>query len=317
MRASWRPEAAGSPPPPLPPDDEDEDETPANPSKASRLISKYGWRVYALPVLMVLTVLVVVDNGMGSGAQPEEKTTGTSEEAPAAIATENPAAPVAVNIPTAELPEGGEYTQAGAGSWHVVDGGGEQAGTVGEVLTYTVEVEDGLDAASYTGDDSFATAVEGTLSDPRSWTGSGEVSLRRVGAGEEPDFKVSLTSPDTTHRPDMCGFSIPYESSCYKRNPDKRVVINLARWVRGAKAFSSDMTSYRQYAINHEVGHALGNQHKGCDAPDGLAPVMMQQTFGVSNDYVAQLNQVDEYNKDAVPTDGVICKPNAWPNPSS
>ncbi|MGH3951671.1 MAG: DUF3152 domain-containing protein, partial [Pseudonocardiaceae bacterium] len=41
----------------------------------------------------------------------------------------------------------------------------------------------------------------------------------------------------------------------------------------------------------------------------------MQQTFGVSNDYVAKLNKADPGNYGAVPRDGKICKPNAWPNP--
>ena len=317
LQATWQPDV--TPPPPPPEDDpEDGDGKPAKPSKASKLVDRYGWRVYAVPVLMVLTVLVVVDNGKGSGAQDQDPANpGSAESDQAAVATENPAPPAEVNIPTAELPEGGEYTQAGAGTWHTVPGEGPQVGSASEVYTYTIEVEDGLDPGSYTGDEAFATAVEGTLSDPRSWTGNGEVSLQRVGEDQEPDFRVSLTSPETLKRTDLCGFGIPYEASCYRRDSDNRVVINLARWARGAKAFEYELTAYRQYAINHEVGHALRNNHVGCAEEGALAPVMMQQSFGVANDYVAQLNENETSNKDAVPADGKVCKPNAWPNPAA
>jgi hypothetical protein len=288
-------------------------------SKLARSVSTYSWRAYALPVLLVLTALVVFEsvNDPGRPADGAEgmspnAVAATTEESSDPLATENPVDPVDLDIPTAELPDGGEYTQSGKGTWHIVPGGGKKVGK-GQLITYTVEVEDGLDPATFAGEDAYANTVEQVLSDPRGWTGSGEISLQRVDASApEPDFRVSLTSPDTTHRPDMCGFSIKYESSC-NLSGQKRVVINLARWVRGAKAFSGDMVGYRQYAINHEVGHALGNGHEGCATDGELAPVMMQQTFGVANDYVAKLNGYDP--NQGVPADGKVCKPNGWPNP--
>lgn len=286
--------------------------------KLGRNVLTYSWRAYALPVLLVLTALVVFETANDPG-RPADGAEGmsnalaaTTEASRAPLATENPVGPVDLDIPTAELPDGGEYTQSGKGTWHVVPGGGEKVGK-GQLITYTVEVEDGLDPATFAGEDAYANTVEQILSDPRGWTGSGEISLQRVDASApEPDFRLSLTSPDTTHRPDMCGFSIKYESSC-NLSAQKRVVINLARWVRGAKAFNGDMVGYRQYAINHEVGHALGNGHEGCADDGELAPVMMQQTFGVSNDYVAKLNDYDP--NQGVPADGKVCKPNGWPNP--
>ncbi len=80
-----------------------------------------------------------------------------------------------------------------------------------------------------------------------------------------------------------CGYDIQLEASCY--NPayvdgQPRVFINEARWVRGAVPFQGDVGSYRQYLINHEVGHAMGYQrHEGCAENGALAPIMMQQTF--------------------------------------
>lgn len=292
-------------------------------SNVSRWVGTYGWRVYALPVLLVLTVIAVFDaQGDGSkslGAAPaaESSTTNEIEPAPRSPdATENPAEPIDLDIPSARLPGGGAYTKSGKGTWHLVPGKGKVVGEDGKLYRYTVEVEDGIDPSSYGGDDAFATMVEGTLSDPRSWTGDGKVRFQRIGKPEQADFRISLTTPGTNHKPDICGYSIRYESSCYRRSID-RVVINLARWVRGAKAFNADMGTYRQYAINHEVGHALGNGHVGCGRTDSLAPVMMQQSFGVANDYVAKLNGADPTNYGAVPKDGKVCKPNAWPNPAA
>ncbi|OQO90271.1 hypothetical protein B1813_17740 [Saccharomonospora piscinae] len=313
LRAAWRPEGTRT-------------RHASTKSGLRRFTAAFGWRAYLVPILLVVTALVVFDTTRGSGASdngsPDAASSGgngADEEQRAPVATEVPASPVDLDIPTAELPDGGDYTESGEGSWHVVplaEGSGEQAGETGEVWTYTVEVEDGLDPGSYTGDDSFAASVEAILASERSWVGTGDVAMKRVdGSHPAPRFRVSLTSPETTG--ELCGTAIPFESSCYKSTtPDgPRVVINLARWVRGAKAFGGDDTGYRQYVINHEVGHALGNNHVGCREDAELAPVMMQQTFGVANDYVAKLNDMPGGDVGAVPADGKVCKPNAWPNP--
>lgn len=278
-----------------------------------------------MPILLVLTTLVVFDTVQGPDRRDDNpRLSGSTESNTSAlrspVVSENPAEQVELDIPTAKLPSGGAYTEAGEGTWHVVPGQGEKAGETGRLYTYTVEVEDGIDPASYAGDTSFARAVEEALSDPRGWTWDGSVSLQRVdGDSPEPDFRVSLTTSATAHRPEVCGGEIPFETSCYRREmaEGNRVIINLARWVRGALAFNGDMTSYRQYLVNHEVGHALGLGHTGCPEDGDLAPVMMQQSFGVANDYVAELNNVPGGDQGAVPADGKTCKPNAWPNPQA
>ncbi|MEW2499800.1 DUF3152 domain-containing protein [Amycolatopsis sp. NPDC047767] len=283
----------------------------------------YGWRLYALPVMVVLTLLVLVNT-----ATTSVPSTAAQQPAPAAAPArvessvdsaepgvpENPAKPADPNVPTADLPAGGPYTQTGQGEWHVIPGSGPKIGS-GRLYRYTVEVEDGIDPASYAGDDSFAAAVQGILSDAKSWTADGKVALQRVDASDpHPDFRVSLSTPDTTHRADACGFSITYEASCFRRSMH-RVLINLSRWVRGAKAYGANTTAYRQYAINHEVGHALGHSHVGCGGTGRPAPVMMQQTFGVADDYVARLNNVPGGDQGAVPADHRVCVTNSWPFP--
>jgi len=313
LAAAWKPPTSAQ----LEQDPEEAREARLSKNTLRRLIGTYGWRVYALPVLLVITVLVAVNTaGEPPPTNSSQNTEGVGVEDRGP--EEQPAVPRDLDIPTAELPAGGDFTQSGTMAYHVVpvpaDGkSGKEAGTGGRLYHYTVEVENGIDASSYAGDDAFAGAVEKTLSDVRSWIGTGQVKLQRVGADyPNPDFRVSLTTPDTAKRPDVCGFDIPFPTSCYTRAFDHRVVINLSRWVRGALAFT-DLGLYRQYAINHEVGHALGNSHVGCKEDGALAPVMMQQSFGVSNDYVAQLNAVDQYNSKAVPADGKTCAPNAWP----
>jgi hypothetical protein len=68
--------------------------------------------------------------------------------------------------------------------------------------------------------------------------------------------------------------------------------------VRGATPYLADLPSYRIYMINHEDGHALGHQHAHQCLPGGLAPVMMQQTFGLKS-----------------ATTGALCGANPWPYP--
>lgn len=179
------------------------------------------------------------------------------------------------------------------------------------MVTYTVDVEDGLDPGSYGGDIAFAHDVDATLADPRGWTSHNTITLRRVDTGT-PDFRVSLTSPLTTRSRNLCGFDIRFEGSCFDPATG-RVVINLARWTRGAMAYGGDLSSYRAYAINHEVGHALGEDHRPCPAPGAPAPVMMQQTYGTDNAYVHQLDQADPTDHDAIPANNDTCQPNPWP----
>ncbi|HVV10732.1 MAG TPA: DUF3152 domain-containing protein [Amycolatopsis sp.] len=313
LSASWKPATPAQ----LDQDARQAREARRERSRVRKVTKAYGWRVYALPILVVITALVLF-NTVHEG--PQQATNAASESSGGDSGpAEQPAAPVNLNIPTAPLPDGTAFTQSGTGTYHVVplakDGtSGKKVGNGTKFYHYTVEVENGIDPSSYTGDDAWAGTVEGILSSPQSWIGTGKVALQRVDASyPDPDFRVSLTTPDTAKRADVCGFDIPFPTSCYTKSFDHRVIINLARWVRGALAFGSDMVTYRQYAINHEVGHALGNGHVGCQENGALAPVMMQQTFGVNNDYVAQLNSVDQYNRNAVQADHKVCKPNAWP----
>ncbi|MGB3371104.1 MAG: DUF3152 domain-containing protein [Rhodococcus sp. (in: high G+C Gram-positive bacteria)] len=293
-------------------------------SKLGKFTSVYGWRAYAIPILLVVTSLVVIDAvrtgdpsttaavspdqaanpGFGTLSSDTGDSTGVIGVPPAADGN------FADSIPSGELPDGGVFTAQGAGTWHLVPGSTGQVGQGTErVFTYTVEVEDGVDTVGFGGDESFGRLVDQTLGNPKSWTNDPRFAFRRIDQGE-PDFRISLTSQMSIRQ--ACGYDIQLEVSCY--NPGiNRVVLNEPRWVRGAIAFQGDIGSYRQYQINHEVGHAIGyQQHQPCETDGGLAPVMMQQTFGTANDDIARLDPAG-----VVPMDGKTCRFNPWPYPRS
>jgi hypothetical protein len=179
------------------------------------------------------------------------------------------------------------YVEVGDGPLSVVDGSSPVYGS-GPLQRFIVEVEDGIGVDG----PGFAAAVEGTLSDPRSWGNGGRMSFQRVGAAEAAagqfDFKVSLVSPG--HMETYCpGVGTGGYTSC--RYAD-RAVINLARWATAVPDYAGDIATYRLYVVNHEVGHVLGNGHQPCPGPGQLAPVMQQQTLGLQG-----------------------CAKNAWPYP--
>jgi len=288
-----------------------------------RFVSTYGWRAYALPVLVVLTGVVLYQTVTGTAAPaanhhdhvegpPTIGSSGTSIiGAPPRGLTEFDA-----SLPTGILPQGGPFTQAGAKIWHIVPGAAPKVGEgTAKTFTYTVEVEDGVDTSSFGGDEGFGRMVTETLSNPKSWIHNPQFAFVRIDGstpGVQPDFRVSLTSPMTVR--EGCGYEIHLESSCYNPayGPDAqhRVFINEARWVRGAVPFQGDIGSYRQYVINHEVGHAIGYQHhEPCEDNGGLAPVMMQQTFSTSDDDAAR------FDPEYVKADGKSCRFNPWPYP--
>ncbi len=287
------------------------DPLPTPVGDAGRAAPRHRLALGALAVvLLVLTgfvlarTLLPVDEPADGRPPPEDPVV---REAPTGGDLADAAVPT---VPTAELPAGGDFPVSGRGTWRVVPGTTPPVGQ-GRPFTYTVEIEDG--AVLPEGDQAFAAAVDATLDDPRSWAGSGQIALRRIdAAGGVPDFRVSLTSQLTTRA--RCGYQIRYEASCWQSDLG-RVLINGARWVRGAGAFEGQLGLYRQYAINHEVGHVLGNPHVPCGANGALAPVMMQQSFGVSDDYLAQLTDSSPQGG-AIPRDGKVCRPNAWPFPT-
>lgn len=301
LAASWQPVIES--------DDEDE----PRPGRRRRRRG-YGWRVYAVPLLIVVSALTVFQVIDPSSTTPANGSDGSLFSSPSKepVVTESPGQKYDPEISSAELPIGGDFPVSGSRTFQVLPGSSEQVGS-GTLYTYTVEAEVGAELTE--GNETFSRLVQKTLSDPRSWTNpaGGGLAVQRIDdPATTPDFRVTLTSQQTTR--ELCDFGggLPFDTSCRIQD---RVYINAARWVRGAVAFDGDIGSYRRYAINHEVGHVLDNGHTGCDRQGGLAPVMMQQTLSTSNNELNKLNETVSQGT-PIPANGFVCKYNAWPFPA-
>lgn len=276
-----------------------------------RFARNYGWRAYAIPVLIVLTVWVLVDVFR---PQPDSPTPGSMSSSAATsdmMTGPRPADESVKAIPKTELPPGANYTEQGKGTYRVVGHAGAKAGTDHKkVFRYIIEVEDGLDSSVYGGDDAFAAMVDATLSNPKGWTHDEAFGFEHIdaNAGQTPDLRIQLSSVGTTH--ELCGHDIEMETSCFYSDGN-RVIINESRWIRGATPFQGDLGAYRQYLINHEVGHGIGfANHVPCTGNGDLAPIMMQQTLSLSNTELSKINSAEVYKDD-----GAVCVYNAWPYP--
>lgn len=175
--------------------------------------------------------------------------------------------------------EAGTPSSAG-GELLRVPGDSEAPGS-GELIRVRVEVEEGLPVDGLR----FAETVMTILNDSRGWGAEGTMTFARVEG--EADMRVVLASPDKVD--EMCApLRTAGEYSCGREG---HAAINYVRWVDATEEFTS-RTQYRQYVINHEVGHLLGKQHVSCPGAGELAPVMQQQSIRVAP-----------------------CEPNGWPFP--
>ncbi|MEP7764804.1 DUF3152 domain-containing protein [Sanguibacter sp. 25GB23B1] len=170
----------------------------------------------------------------------------------------------------------------GDGTFFVVPGEVPAPGT-GDVKTVRIQVENGLEIDA----EKFATLVLATLNDPRSWGGDGSQTFART-ASADATFSVSLASPDLVD--DLCA---PLDTEgLWSCGVERHAVLNSMRWTEGSGIYGDDRVAYREYLVNHEVGHVLGYGHVQCSGRSALADVMVQQSG-----------------------DSLPCVPNGWPFP--
>jgi hypothetical protein len=175
-----------------------------------------------------------------------------------------------------------------AGRAPAIDGAaGTTCGTAGRIVTYRVSIEKGLPITPA----AFAGSVRKILCDRRSWIGSRAVRFRYDPAGS---LLISLRTPAGTESrcQRLIHLSVALTYSC---GTPREVVINAARWLTGSPAWPGPLSAYRTMVVNHETGHALGLGHQSCPAPGAPAPVMMQQSKGLTT------------------PGGNTCAPNPWP----
>ncbi|GAB3160835.1 hypothetical protein GCM10027059_09650 [Myceligenerans halotolerans] len=218
-----------------------------------------------------------------SGTEPSGPEPGA--DAPQSPAPERMARRAPAPSPTPDegsgLLDDAEVPKQATGKLRTVPGR-ERAPGDGEVLRVRVAVERGLPVDQAV----FADAVIKTLNDPRGWSSVDGVTFARTDT-EDYDFRVVLAGPRTTD--ELCH---PLDTggtlSC---GVIGTAVLNFRRWVHGSDAWEND-ARYRQYLVNHEVGHVLGHGHDECAGKGERATVMLQQTLSTQG-----------------------CKPEPWPVP--
>jgi hypothetical protein len=248
----------------------------------------------ALAFLVPLLAACTAGAPRAQHAVSQAAVTRVAAPRPAATASSRPSATASprarvtrtpVRRSPAPAPRARRSPYAVTGDLRTVPGTGPVLGR-GPLRRFRVQVERGV-LATPAQELAFADAVARTLGDDRSWGHGGRMSFQRVSGGSYA-FTVVLAGPRTTDR--LC---LPLDTggifSCYQRG---RSVINAHRWFDGARSYAGHLAEYRQYVVNHEVGHALGHDHARACRGDGLAPTMMQQTKSLYG-----------------------CRRNAWPFP--
>jgi hypothetical protein len=219
-----------------------------------------------------LAAAAVPDAGPASGVAALLATPGTapasSPSSSSPSPTSDPDAPTEADLEAGTLRR--TVAQSGGGEFDVAAGSVPAPGP-GTVQTVRVEVERGLPVDR----DRFAAFVLATLNDPRGWGHGGTMSFARTD-GDAP-ITVVLASPDTSA--ELCD-DVGTDGKLSCRN-GPLAVLTFHRWVNGTDEYAGNLTGYRQYVVNHEVGHALGHGHERCTGPGEPAPVMQQQTLGL------------------------------------
>jgi Protein of unknown function (DUF3152) len=210
----------------------------------------------------------------------------------------------------------------GNGNLVVVPGESDPVGA-GPTRWVRIEIEDGvpLDPGVVT---SFVMSI---LGDVQGWTTHGRVSFGRTDG--VADIRIVFASPKTAA--DLCsrphdaavvdiappdvpgGVPLPSASpspaapvaapsASPSASPEKApscaeqgiVVVSAYQWAAGSKAFGDEAAQWRDYLINHPIGHLLGEPDALCGGTGQLAPIMQNQELDITP-----------------------CEPNGWPFPAS
>lgn len=204
-----------------------------------------------------------------SGTPGTPTTSGTSATESTRTAETTEAVARGTGALTAAIPASGD------GETTVLALPGSDSTRTGRTVRYTVEIEDGLGVPQ----EHFARTVRAVLTDARGWEERDGVHFVNVtpaerAKGESAQVRIVLGSPAYVDRrclPLRTGGTL----SCHA---DGKVLLNVRRWAQGADTYGDDITNYRIYLVNHEVGHALGHGHRSCPGAGRRALVMIQQT---------------------------------------
>lgn len=115
-----------------------------------------------------------------------------------------------------------------------------------------------------------AAVIDAILADARGWSRAGYVLQRNDAA----PYAIVLAEGEEVDA--LCA---PYDTeSTYSCQNGGTVALNADRWRSATPEWTGDLASYREYLVNHEVGHLLGQSHVDCPAPGQPSPIMVQQS---------------------------------------
>jgi hypothetical protein len=191
----------------------------------------------------------------------------------------------------------------GDGNLTVVPGESDPVGT-GPTRWVRIEIEDGVPIDPGI----VAPYVMSILGDAQGWTAHGRVSFGRTDG--VADIRIVFASPKTAESlcprphdpatvdiepPDVPGVvplpqASPSPSASPSASPDEAescaeqgiVVVSAYQWAAGAKAFGDEAGQWRDYMINHPIGHLLGEPDAPCGGAGQLAPVMQNQELDIT-----------------------------------
>lgn len=133
--------------------------------------------------------------------------------------------------------------------------------------------------------------INETLNDPRGWASYGLTFMKD---SRFVNFNLYKKSPMEIYERADRDEEFKKLSATFSfhdgRIPD--VYINEENWENPPDCFTGSKTEYRQYVIQHEIGHVLGQDHEPEGEEGELCHIMYQQTKGTKK-----------------------CIPNPWINP--
>lgn len=277
---------------------------PSHPSREVRVVRTVVVAAVLIALLSALSGYLLHGRGQSAGA----RSSGASEAAPAATThpvppSTAPAKATTTAKPSATAkssadPASAKSTRSAPSTPITVPANGNGKFTpvlvpqrtdakTGRVVTYRLNVEGGMHADTA----ALARTLGAALLDRRGWQGVDgvkfvQVTPNQLAKGKKAQMTISVASP---HQVDKLCAPLPTHggTSCAT---GQHVILNYKLWARGVVYFKGKLGTYRDYMVNHEVGHALGHGHQLCPRHGAYAPVMEQQTLGLQG-----------------------CKPWAWP----
>lgn len=266
----------------------DASEAHQEPRERATRLTRRGQVVVAAGAAALVALVAVIGVGLSGGSEPERSAQPATQAAAPAPTTSGPTSGSPTTNASGTATPGGTpampttVPRSGTGRTAVLTPpspnttpNSTPTASTGRTVRYTLEIEGGLGIPA----DHFAATAQQVLTDRRGWQTQDHVRFVDVGAeqraaGAATDIRIILGSPDYVDR--GCR---PLETmgrlSC---NAGEKVLLNAERWAHGAETYGDDVATYRIYLVSHEVGHALGHDHRSCPEPGANAPVMVQQT---------------------------------------